>query len=117
MRPQKNADRVGQFPADRTRALNVRSHNDVLTAPQSIANAVQRNAVAIELVHDGVLEELVFFEQRVVFRVRQKVVVDAVLFALSPRPRGRGHAIGYRKVLELQSLDEGGLADARWTGE
>src|SRR6266498_5844346 len=55
--PQEDGDRVGQLPAHGTCALDIRCHDQVVAEPQAIADALQRDTVAIQVVHDGVLEE------------------------------------------------------------
>ena len=57
-RAQKDGDRVGQFPAHGAGALDVRRQDHVVPAPQPVADALQRDTVAIQVVHHRVLQEL-----------------------------------------------------------
>ena len=77
-----------------------------LPATQSIADAVQRDPVAIQVVHDRVLEELALLEQRVVLGLGEKVIVDTVLFPLSQRARGGRDTVRDGKLILLELFDE-----------
>src|ERR671933_160162 len=60
--------------------------NDVPPATETVADTVQRNAVPIQVVDDGVLQKLLFGKERVILFVSQKVVVHPLLLTLSHGP-------------------------------
>ena len=67
---------------------------------------MQGNTVAVQVVHDRVLEELALFEQGVVVRFGQEVVMNALLLALTAWSGGGRYAMRNRKTVVLEALNE-----------
>ena len=86
--------------------MNVRRQDDVFPAAQALANAVQRNTVAVEVVHDSVLQELLRLEELVILSVAEKVIVHTVLFSDAARSRRGRHAVRDRKTVLFEVLDQ-----------
>jgi len=78
---------------------------------------VQRNTVAVQVVHDRVFQELLGGEQVVVRHLVEEVVVNALHFAGSAWSGGRRHTVPDRELIYLEPFDQRRLADAGRSGE